>query len=99
MNYNYGNKTPITKSGIKKIINFFIFGVAFLFLLFILIKLFPGLIKIVQSQGGFQCYFYRDADGDGRGNPEKWILGKVGEEPPIGYTVVVGDCDDNNPNK
>ena len=99
MNYTYGNKAPITKSNVQKIITFCVFGLALLFLLFILVKRFPGLMTIVQPRGGFQCYFYLDADGDGRGNPEYKILGKVRQEPPPGYTVVVGDCDDNNPNK
>jgi hypothetical protein len=62
-------------------------------------KILPGLVGLLQPSGGHKVHFYRDADGDGRGNPQEKILGELGEEPPVGYTVVVGDCDDHNPNK
>ena len=63
------------------------------------LKNIPGFSNLFKLNGDYQIYLYRDADGDGRGNPEKWILGKMGEDPPLGYTVVVGDCDDHDPNK
>jgi len=61
-------------------------------------KIVPSVLQFLKPSGGY-VYLYRDADGDGRGNPGERILGKRGEEPPIGYTVVVGDCDDHDPNK
>lgn len=94
-----GSKTPITRPAIKLILTLFVVGVVSLLLLFVLFKRFPGLLRRVFPQDGYQCYFYRDADGDGRGNPEEKILGKLGEVPPSGYTLTVGDCDDNNPNR
>ena len=63
------------------------------------IKIAPAAFKFLETSGDYHVYFYRDADGDGRGDHTKKILGKLGEEPPVGYTVVVGDCDDHNPNK
>lgn len=81
-----------------------IIGLVFLaaftgFCLLLHTKILPGLVGLLQPSGGYEVHFYRDADGDGRGNPQEKILGKLGEEPPVGYTVVVGDCDDHNPNK
>ena len=85
-------------SAVKKIVLFFVGGLACLVALFIILKCFPGLMTFVEPKGGFQCYYYRDADGDGRGNPADKTLGQIGE-PPEGYTAVVGDCDDTDPNK
>ena len=59
----------------------------------------PRVLKFLEPSGDYKTYFYRDADGDGRGSPEEKIIGKWGEEPPQGYTDVVGDCDDHDPNK
>jgi hypothetical protein len=39
--------------------------------------------------------YYRDADGDSYGDPNDTI---VAEEPPSGYVVDPGDCDDSDPN-
>jgi hypothetical protein len=63
------------------------------------INIVPRLLTFLEPSGDYQVYFYRDADGDGRGNHAEWILGKMGEEAPAGYTVIVGDCDDHDPNK
>ena len=59
----------------------------------------PVSLNFLRPSGDHQVYFYRDADGDGRGNPEEWILAKRKEGPPPGYTVVAGDCYDHDPNK
>lgn len=59
----------------------------------------PVSLNFLRPSGDHQVYFYRDADGDGRGNPEEWILGKRKEGPPPGYTVVAGDCCDHDPSK
>jgi subtilisin-like proprotein convertase family protein len=40
--------------------------------------------------------FYADADGDGYGNPNQFLLTCLEEVPP-GYTLIGGDCDDTNP--
>ena len=94
-----GSKTPITGRAVRLIVAAFIVGVVCLVGLFILATRHPALIDTTTPQGGYQCYFYRDADGDGRGNPEMKLLGKLGETPPAGYTLTPGDCDDNDPKR
>jgi hypothetical protein len=47
-----------------------------------------------QVDEGLQQLTYRDADGDGFGNP---ALLKVACEPPDGYVLDNTDCDDTNP--
>lgn len=78
-----------------------LFFIAVIMALYFLIhiNIVPRLLTLLEPSGDYQVYFYRDADGDGRGNHEEWILGKMDEEAPAGYTVVVGDCDDHDPNK
>jgi len=78
-----------------------LFLIAVILALYFLIRadILPSVSILLQPSGDYQVYFFRDADGDGRGNSEEWILGKGGEEPPVGYTVSVGDCDDHDPNK
>ena len=51
------------------------------------------------SEPSYQVYVYRDVDGDGRGNPS--IKKTINQGVPVlsGYTVVVGDCDDNDSSK
>ncbi len=50
-----------------------------------------------QDLGVPDAPFYADADGDGYGNPNVFILSCLNEVPP-GYTLQAGDCNDNNPN-
>ena len=59
----------------------------------------PVSLNLLRPSRDHQVYFYRDADEDGRGNPEEWILGKKSEGSPPGYTVVAGDCYDQDPTK
>lgn len=92
-----GLKTPITRSGVAALAICFFVGVAVLGVLFIFLRRSPGMLG--PPEGGYEVYCYRDADGDGRGNPEERILIREGDTPPKGYTVVAGDCDDHDPNK
>ncbi len=40
--------------------------------------------------------FYRDQDGDGYGSDTDFVL-SCAYEPPNGYVIKAGDCEDNNP--
>lgn len=99
---SYGGPGPIEPqpSFPRWVINALVFIAVMMTLYFLIhFKIAPAHLNFLRPSGDYQVYFYRDADGDGRGNPEEWILGKMNEEPPPGYTVVVGDCDDHDPNK
>ena len=99
---SYGGPGPIEpqSSFPRWVITGLVFIAVIMTLYFLIhFKIAPAHLNFLRPSGDYQVYFYRDADGDGRGNPEEWILGKMNEEPPPGYTVVVGDCDDHDANK
>jgi hypothetical protein len=45
------------------------------------------------DEGGVATFFFRDADGDGFGDPYQWVLACP---PPAGYVDNDFDCNDNN---
>ncbi|MDX1941629.1 MAG: T9SS type A sorting domain-containing protein [Saprospiraceae bacterium] len=50
-----------------------------------------------EDLGAPDTPFYADADGDGFGNPNQFILSCL-NDIPSGYTLIGDDCNDNNPN-
>ena len=49
------------------------------------------------DENGESITYYRDADGDGYGNPFDFIVLCVGDDVPLGYILDNTDCDDSNP--
>lgn len=49
-----------------------------------------------EDLGAPDTPYYVDADGDGYGNPNQFILSCL-EEIPSGYTITGGDCNDSDP--
>jgi len=54
-------------------------------------------ISHVTLIGALPTVFYPDFDGDGFGDPSGATEFPEGEDPPLGYIPVGGDCDDANP--